>query len=135
MVFLLGLGGAIWLLYFAFMLQLGRLLLGSDSVLLQAFYWTLPIVVITVVSGVAKLAVLFSPIAVHVDTSVLFIAQAVVLLPICYLSEALTWGYVFRCSRCGTVRGTYRVWWRSGVYQCPSCACSYVKGQRVDASV
>jgi hypothetical protein len=129
MVFLLGLGAAIWLLYFAFLLQLGRVFLGSVSLPLRVLYWALPVLVIAVVTGIAKVALWFGLPTIHADAGVLFVAQAAALLPICYLAEALTWGYIFRCKRCGIVRSTYRVWWRRGVYQCPGCACSYFKGQ------
>jgi hypothetical protein len=135
MVYLLGLGAAIWLLYFAFILRLGRALLGSVSRPRQILYWVLPVLVIAVITGVAELSLRLGRSTIHVDASVLFAAQAVVLIPACYLAEALTWGYIFRCTNCGTARSTYRVWWRRGIYRCPSCERTYFKGRAASEAV
>lgn len=131
---MLGLGVVIWVTYLALILPLARELLGSRKPPLRMLYWATPILLVLLLIFLALAAVPFGTSVTHAGVGALFLAPIVALL-LCYLVQALAWGYIFRCSRCGTIANTYRVWWRTGIYRCPHCASSYYKGRLGDVAV
>jgi hypothetical protein len=132
---LLALGWVVWVVYLAFILLVARVLLGSTRSSLQRLYWLCPWLVLALLAFIGTLALRFAPLGAHLTVSTHLVVPAAVIILVGYIAQILAWGYIFRCSRCGTARSTYRVWWRTGIYRCPNCTRSYVKGKAVDVAV